>query len=85
MVKLTKCGLFFNIVSSAVHTLIQSVLQSLDSSGIEADPQKSPQLQIWPHHRSDTASQPSVFFFFLFFFFVYIMQKQTIANSGVPV
>ena len=23
---------------------------------------KSPQLQIWPHHRSDTASQPSVFF-----------------------
>ena len=23
--------------------------------------------------------------FFFFFFFVYIMQKQTIANSGVPV
>ena len=26
------------------------------------DPQKSPQLQIWPHHLSDTASQPSVWF-----------------------
>ena len=25
------------------------------------DPRKSPWLQIWPHHRSDTASQPSVF------------------------
>ena len=29
------------------------------------DPQNSPQLQIWPHHRSDTASQPSVLFFML--------------------
>ena len=25
------------------------------------DPQKRAQLQIWPHHRPDTASQPSVF------------------------
>ena len=33
---LTKCGLFFNIVSSAVHTLLPSVLQRLDSCGIEA-------------------------------------------------
>ena len=28
------------------------------------DPQKSPQLQIWPHHHSNTASQLSVFFMF---------------------
>ena len=33
---LTKCGLFFNIVSPAVHTLLPSVLQRLDSLGIEA-------------------------------------------------
>ena len=33
---LTKCGLFFNIVSPAVHTLFPSVLQCLDSCGIEA-------------------------------------------------
>ena len=30
---LTKCGLFFNIVSSAVHTLLPSVLQHWDSRG----------------------------------------------------
>ena len=33
---LTKCGLFFNIASPAVHTLLPSVLQCLDSGGIEA-------------------------------------------------
>ena len=33
---LTKCGLFSNIVSPAVHTLLPSVLQRLDSCGIEA-------------------------------------------------
>ena len=33
---LTKCGLFFNIVSLAVHTLLPSVLQRLDSRGTEA-------------------------------------------------
>ena len=33
---LTTCGLFFNIVSPAVHTLLPSVLQCLDSRGIEA-------------------------------------------------
>ena len=33
---LTKCGLFLNIVSPAVHTLLPSVLQCLDSCGIEA-------------------------------------------------
>ena len=33
---LTKCGLFFNIVSPAVHALLPSVLQRLDSRGIEA-------------------------------------------------
>ena len=32
-----KCGLYFNIVSPAVHTLLSSVLQRLDSChGIEA-------------------------------------------------
>ena len=33
---LTKCGLFFNIVSPTVYTLLSSVLQRLDSRGIEA-------------------------------------------------
>ena len=33
---LTKCGLFFNIVCPAVHTPLPSVLQSLDSRGIES-------------------------------------------------
>ena len=33
---LTKCDLFVNIVSHAVHTLLLSVLQRLDSRGIEA-------------------------------------------------
>ena len=33
---LTKCGLFFNTISPAVHTLLLSVLQHLDSQGIEA-------------------------------------------------
>ena len=33
---LTKCGLVFNIVSPAVHTLLPSVLKGLDSCGIEA-------------------------------------------------
>ena len=32
---LTKCGLFFNAVSPAVHTLLPSVLQRLDARGIE--------------------------------------------------
>ena len=31
-----KCGLFFNIVSTAVHTLLPSLLQHLDSHSIEA-------------------------------------------------
>ena len=46
---LTKCGLFLNIVSPAVHTLLPSVLQRLESRGIEAlilILGKSPQLQI---------------------------------------
>ena len=33
---LTKCGLFFNIVSPEVHTLLPSVLQRLNSCNIEA-------------------------------------------------
>ena len=33
---LAKCGLFFNIVSPVVHTLLPLVLQHLDSCGIEA-------------------------------------------------
>ena len=58
----TKCGFFFqHIVSPAVHTRLPSVLQRLDFRGYRSshpDPRKSPQLQIWPHHRSDTASKP---------------------------
>ena len=61
---LTKCRWFLNIVSPAVHTLLLWVLQRSDSCAME-DPililGKSPQLQTWPHYRSDTASQPSVF------------------------
>ena len=55
---LTKCGLFFNIVFPAVHTLHPSVLQLLGFPWKELSSwsSKSPQLQIWPHHRSDTAS-----------------------------
>ena len=60
---------FSTKVSPAVHTL-PSALQRLDSFGIESlililILEKSPQLQIWPHHRSDTASQPSGVFFIL--------------------
>ena len=36
MVKFDQMWLFFNMVSPAVHTLLPSVLQRLDSSGIEA-------------------------------------------------
>ena len=67
---LTQCGLCFSIVSRAVHTLLPSVLQAhgfLWYTSSHPDPRESPQLQIWPHHRSDTASQPS---FFVFFFHV---------------
>ena len=35
MVKFDQCGLFVNIVSPGVHTLLPSVLQRLDSRGIE--------------------------------------------------
>ena len=62
---LTKCGLFFIIFSPAVHTLLLSGVAALGFPWYRSshpDPQKSPQLQIWPHHRCDTASQPSVFF-----------------------
>ena len=61
---LTKCDLFFQHSLPPVHTLLLSVLQGLDSHGIEAlilILEKSPQLQMWLHHRSDTASQPSAF------------------------
>ena len=34
MIEFIKCGLYFNIVSSTVHTLLPSVLQRLDSRGI---------------------------------------------------
>ena len=45
---------FFNI-SRAIHTLFHWWYRNS-----HPDPRKSPQLQIWPHHRSDTTSQPSV-------------------------
>ena len=56
---------FFNIVSPAVHTSSIAVLHRLDFRGIEVlivILGKSPLLlQIRAQHRSDTASQPSVF------------------------
>ena len=66
---LTKCGLFFNIVSPAVHKILPSVLQHLDSCGIEAlilILEKVLNCRydlglIIVLFRSDTASQPSVF------------------------
>ena len=54
--------IFFYIVSSAVHTLLPSVLQRLDSRGIETLILDSPQLQIWPHSRSDTSQLNVVVF-----------------------
>ena len=61
---LTKCGLFFNVVprrsSHFFHRCCSAWIPWYRSSHL--DPGKSHQLQIWPHHRSDTASQPSVFF-----------------------
>ena len=59
---LTKWGLFFNIVSPAVHTLLPAVLQRLDSHGIEALILILKKVvNCRPNHWSDTASQPSVF------------------------
>ena len=48
-----------------VHTLLPSVLQHLDSRGIEAlilILKKILNCRMWPHHWSNTASQPSGFF-----------------------
>ena len=48
---LTKCGLFFNIVSLVIHTLLPSVLQHLGFPWYRSshpDPQKCHQLQMWP-------------------------------------
>ena len=55
---LTKCGLFVNIVSLAIHTLLPSVLQRSDSRGIKVLILSLEKVlncrMIWPHHRSDT-------------------------------
>ena len=62
---LTKCGFFFNIVSPAVHTLLRIGVAAFGFPWYRSshpDPRKSPQLQIRPHYRSNTASQPSFFF-----------------------
>ena len=60
---LTTCDLFFNIVSSADTSSIGvAVLGFPWYRSSHLDPRKSNQLHIWPHHRSDTASQPIIFF-----------------------
>ena len=62
----TKCGLFFNIVSPVVHALLPSLLQCLDSLGIEAlilILKKVPKLQIWPHYIIGPILLPSKVFF----------------------
>ena len=63
---LTKCGLFFNIYSlpCGPHTSSIGVvaLGFLWYRSCHPVPQKSPQLQIWPHYLSDAAFQPSLFF-----------------------
>ena len=56
---LTKCGLFFNIVSPAVHTFFLSVLQRLDSCSVEALILNLENVIFI--HWSDTTSQPIVF------------------------
>ena len=66
---LTKCGLFFKIVSPAVHTLLIGVAAHgfpWYRRSCYPDPRKSPQLQMWPHHWFNTISQPSGGFFFFF-------------------
>ena len=64
---LTRCGLIFSIFSTAVHTLLASVLQRLNSRGIEAlilILEKIPQLQIMTSSSVwyCNASHASVFF-----------------------
>ena len=60
---LTKCGLFFNIVSLVIHTLLPLMLQQLDSCGIEALIMILEKVLNcrWLHHQSNTASQPCIF------------------------
>ena len=52
------------VVTHAVHMLLPLVLQRLDSHGIEALILILEKVLncLWPHHRYDTASQPSVVF-----------------------
>ena len=52
MVEFDQMWFIFQLVSPAVHTLLPSVLQRLDSYGREVLilTRKSPQPQIWPHH-----------------------------------
>ena len=60
---LTNCVFFQHSLPCGPHTSSISVadLGFLWYRSSHSDPQKSPQLQIWPHHQSDTASQPIVF------------------------
>ena len=65
---MTKCGLSFQHSlplrsTHFFHRCCSTWIPMVKSSETHPipNPRKSPQLQIWPHHRSDTASQPSVF------------------------
>ena len=58
---LTKCGLFFNIVSPAIHTLLLSVLQRLDSRSIVAFI-----LLSWSSKKSSTADMTSSLVWYCF-------------------
>lgn len=65
---LTKCILFYNIVSPVIHTPLPLVLQCLDSHSVDTPIltlKKRPQQQIWLPHKSDTASHLLFFFFML--------------------
>ena len=53
---LTKCGDFHHSLPRGRH------ISSIVAAALILILDKNPQLQIWPHHRSDTACQPSGFF-----------------------
>ena len=61
--KVTKWGLFFNIVHLAVHTL-PSVLQCLDPND-----QKSHQQQIWYHHMNFLAHPQTYIHLYIYIFY----------------
>ena len=66
--RIWQCGLFFNLVSPAVHTFLPfsvAALGFLWYRSTRPDLRKSPQLQMWHHRSIYCFLQPSGFFFML--------------------